>query len=148
MGDTRIPYTRALSFLKEENEINGELYLSSEKIENLRTRLDQLMKHQKPYLRHHYSLNDLAHDLKLPVYLTSAFINNILQQRFNDLINHYRIAYCLQLLQSQAKPELKVNKLPAACGYSNRNTFTNAFKKFTQRTPLSYISQLKKEVDK
>lgn len=147
MGDSRIPYTKALSFLKEEDEANGNLYLSKVKIESLRKRLDELMEQQKPFLRHHYSLNDLARDLELPPYLTSAFINNILQQRFNDLINYYRITYCLQLLTNHIKPELRVNKLPAACGYNNRNTFTNAFKKFTQRTPLSYISQLKKEAN-
>ena len=103
------------------------------------------MEEQKPFLRPHYSINDLAHDLGLPPYQVSAFVNQVLHQRYNDLINYYRITYCLRLLRTHAKPELKVNKLADSCGYSNRNTFISAFKKLTQRTPVAYLSQFKKE---
>jgi len=146
MEQEMTPYSKMLSFLKDDNSGVETLFLSTEKIEKLQKHLHQMMVEVKPFLKHHYSIQDLAHDLEMPAYQLSAFINMIMKQRFNDLINQYRIDYCLGLIKSGAVTDIKVHKLAADCGYSNRNTFITAFKKFTNQTPQAYLSNLKREV--
>jgi YesN/AraC family two-component response regulator len=145
MGSEKLPYSKMLSFLKEDELVEKDLYLSNGKIKDILSRINQLMEIQKPFLRPNYSLGDLANDLNMPSYQLSAFINHIMRQRFNDLINHYRINYCLNKLKQNAAEDIKVYKLSTDCGYNNRNTFISAFKKHTHLTPYEYISQIKKE---
>jgi AraC-like DNA-binding protein len=146
MEQEKTPYSKMLSFLKDDNTGVEKLILSTEKIEKLKQRLHQLMMASQPFLKHHYSILDLAHDLEMPAYQLSAFINMIMKQRFNDLINQYRITYCINQLKIGAVTDIKVHKLAAECGYSNRNTFITAFKKFTHQTPQAYLINLKREV--
>ena len=141
-----VPYSKMLAFLKEHDTENADQHLSNIKVNDLLRHLHHLMEAQKPFLESNYSLFLLAHDLSIAPYQLSAFINKILRQRFNDLINYYRISYCLELMSKSPKDHTKVQELSALCGYNNRNTFISAFKKFTNRTPSTYIRQLKKQV--
>ena len=145
MGPEKLPYSKMLAFLKEDELVERNLYLSNEKIEDILNRINHLMEKQKPFLRPNYSLGDLAGDLDMPSYQLSAFINHIMRQRFNDLINQYRISYCLEKLKQHSSEDIKVYKLSIDCGFNNRNTFISAFKKNTHFTPYEYINQLKKE---
>lgn len=132
-----------LSFLKDDSSTLVKLCLSKEKIENLQERIAQLMHKKKPFLHQHYSMANLARDLHIHPYQLSTFINQVMHQHYNDLINDYRINYCLDLLNNNINTKLRIFEIAAACGYSNRNTFTSAFKKVTKTTPNTYISQLK-----
>ena len=139
-----IPYIKMLSFLKERPSEDSGSVLSNIKLNDLLRHLHQLMEARRPFLSSNYSLMNLAHDLGIEPYQLSAFINKILGQRYNDLINYYRITYCLNLLQSNPHAYTKVHELAALCGYSNRNTFISAFKKHTKLTPSAYIKKLRK----
>lgn len=86
---------------------------------------------------------NLARDLNVQPYQLSAFLNQVMQQHYNDLINNYRIHYCLELLDKNIHTKLRIFKIAADCGFSNRNTFTSAFKKVTNITPNAYLNQLK-----
>jgi AraC-like DNA-binding protein len=145
MASEKLPYSKMLAFLKDDELVDKTLYLSNEKIEDILNRVHQLMEKQKPFLQSNYSLGDLAQDLDMPSYQLSAFINHIMRQRFNDLINQYRISYCLEQLKNNRTEDIKVYKLSTDCGFNNRNTFISAFKKHTRFTPFEYLNQLKKE---
>ncbi len=134
-----------LSFLKEEGKETSADNLSAVKTNELLSRIHKLMGERKPFLQPHYTLEDLARDLEIPAYQLSAFVNTIMQQRYNDLINNYRIAYCLEQLKNNESFMTRVHHLAAACGFGNRNTFISAFKKVTHQTPHAYLSQLKKQ---
>jgi AraC-like DNA-binding protein len=57
---------------------------------------------------------------------------------FIDLINQKRIQYCIQKLDSGDWKNFKVEAIAHECGFNNRNSFTNAFKKFKGVSPSEY----------
>lgn len=144
MESKMVPYSKMLAFLKERDAESDDPHLSNIKVNDLLRRLHYLMETKKPFLDSNYSLFLLAHDLDIAPYQLSAFINKILRQRFNDLINYYRISYCIDQMNHNPQEHTKVHELAALCGYNNRNTFISAFKKYANQTPSTYIRQLKK----
>ena len=142
MGE-KLPYNKKLFFLSEDEAGEEKLFLSEKKIEDIRTRIEVLIGQQKTFLKTHYTLARIAEDISIPYYQLSAFVNLILKQRYNDLINQYRINYCLELLRDKKNGIPKVHELANACGFGNRNTFINAFKKYVHTTPIEYLNQLK-----
>jgi AraC-like DNA-binding protein len=141
----KIPYNHILSFLAENNDQDEKSFLSNDKINQFKTRINKLMSEQKPFLKHRFTIRDLALELEIPSYQLSAFINTVMVQRFNHMINEFRISYCLEQLQFYFDGEIKIHKLSAACGFKNRNTFISAFKQFTKLTPSAYIHQLNRK---
>ncbi len=95
------------------------------------------------YLRPRYSIRDLSEETKIPVYKLSAYVNQCEGMNFNDYINRLRIGYCIELITSGSAEGLNLKGLAAECGFSNRNTFTIAFKKFAGYNPSEYV-KLKK----
>lgn len=142
--ENKLQYNKKLFFLNEDDSGEEKKYLSERKIEDIKTRLHHLIVEEKAFLKKHYSLVNIAHELSMPYYQLSAFVNIILKKRYNDLINQYRIDYCLELLKEMNSNLPKVHQLANACGFGNRNTFINAFKKYVHSTPTEFIKRLKK----
>ena len=97
------------------------------------------MLQQKPFLKPHYKLKDLAEDLQMPLHQLSAFLNKRLGMHFTDYLNQFRIKYCEDLIKNERSGRINMKDLVAKCGFHNRNTFTTAFKKFTGKTPSEYV---------
>lgn len=110
-------------------------------VDMLQYRLEQWMHEKKPFLRPGYTIKQLAEDLHTPAWQLSAHINHRMGMHFSDYINQYRIKYCEQLIQSGAAVKLSMNELGARCGFQNRTTFSNAFKKFTGQSFADYSSR-------
>jgi AraC-like DNA-binding protein len=117
--------------------------LSRSTIENIASRLENLMSSNAPYLRHRYSIHDLSAQLQVPSYQVSAFLNHHLGLSFNDYLNKHRIQYCIKKLQEHNRT-LTVEALAYECGFSNRNSFTSAFKRFAGSTPSEFMRLAKK----
>ena len=98
-----------------------------------------------PFLRHGYSLHDLSDEMNLPVYVLSAHINKYSGMNFNDYLNKFRIDYCTKLIDGEEGKLFKLETLASICGFSNRNSFTTAFKKFVGETPSSYVKARKEK---
>jgi AraC-like DNA-binding protein len=96
------------------------------------------MEDEKPFLRFGYSIGDLAKDLKIPSWQLSAFLNREMGINFNAFLNHYRVWHCEELIQKGLTGNEGLEILALQCGFSNRNTLTTAFKKFTGFTPSRY----------
>ncbi len=97
---------------------------------------------KKSYLKKGYSLRDLSKDANIHIYLLSAFINKKKGLRFNDFINQYRVDSCKELMKEGSALLVTLEALASMCGFSNRNTFISAFKKFTGITPSEYIRSI------
>jgi len=98
------------------------------------------MKENRPFLNSNYSLKELAIDLNIPTHQASAFINQATGKNFNDYLNHKRIEYCLDFIKEGKAENLNMNGISQQCGFNNRNTFANAFKKFTGKLPSEYLT--------
>lgn len=116
-----------------------QVQFSPEQSKNISLQLNVLMETQKPFLQLGYSLRDLARQMEIPAYQLSAFINMETGANFNELINKQRIRYCQEIIKSGEAEPLNLFGLGAKCGFSNRNTFTMAFKKFAGMTPSEFL---------
>jgi AraC-like DNA-binding protein len=97
------------------------------------------MEQQKPFLNQNYSIHDLSRDVEIPVYQLSPIINNYFQTNFNGWINKYRVNYFIQISEGDGKMGLTLDAIAKESGFTNRTTFTNAFKKEKGTTPGQFI---------
>lgn len=102
-------------------------------------RISELFKQDKAYLKHHLSLTELSAKINVSPHKLSAFINKELGMSFNEFVNIHRISYCITFLQNSEIKKVNLAELSSLCGFSNRNSFTTAFRKFTGTTPSEYI---------
>ena len=111
--------------------------------QSLNKTIIEFIQSEKPYLKAGYALHDLAKDLSVHPHQLSIFLNKEIGQSFSDMINQYRIKFCISQLEEGKMRNLKLEALASDCGFNNRNSFTSAFKRFTGQTPSQYISLLK-----
>jgi YesN/AraC family two-component response regulator len=111
--------------------------------EKIAERLSVQMVKEKAFLRQGYSIRDLAESTGIRLNRLSAFINQRMGCGFNDYLNKFRITHCLELIQAGRAELLTLQALAAECGFTNRNTFIVAFKKFTGHPPSLFIKKMK-----
>ena len=99
-----------------------------------------------PYLRQGYALQDLSNDLHVPAYQLSSLLNRYIGTSFNDYLNQHRIEYCMDRMKKGDGHVLTLEGLAYDCGFSNRNSFTTAFKKFAGVPPSEYLREIKSHV--
>jgi len=134
---------------KEEEELSKKTvqfekmpeYLPEEKIHLIRQKIEEVLSAQQPYLGKGYSIRDLSVVTGYQPYLLSSVINQAYGKRFTDFINYHRIAYACGLIDSGSAELLTLEALAEKCGFSNRNSFTSAFKRVTGKTPSAYLKQ-------
>ena len=122
----------------EKTKKGRALLLSNLKAAQIIQKMEELMRLRRPFLKSRYSIQNLAVELGVPAYQLSYLINRKMGLNFNDYMNRYRVQYCQQLMHNGAAGNLNLKGLANNCGFQNRNTFTNAFKKFTGQTPSFY----------
>lgn len=115
--------------------------LSRKQVQQLKTEVEKIFETEKPFLRHGYSLQDLANALSYPWYQVSALLNQEYGMHFNDFINKRRIDHATRIIKKNKDPNLNINTLADRCGFSNRNSFSAAFKKFTGFSPSEYLKK-------
>jgi AraC-like DNA-binding protein len=108
-------------------------------IAQLNLRMETLMRQEMPYLNPKYNLKELADSLAIQPYKLSAFINQVTRKNFSDYLNQWRIQYCMELIREKKITHLNLHGIALKCGFSNRNTFSTAFKKFTGETPSAFL---------
>jgi len=117
------------------------LLLSEEESRVIGQRLGDIFNREKVFLRPRYTLVQLSEDISVPLNKLSAYINEQFHMRFNDMINKYRIEYCLQALGKEQWREKKIASIARLSGFNNRNSFSAAFKKFIGMSPSEYFSK-------
>ena len=103
----------------------------------LKRRLLQIMKQQKPYLDSEIRLDTIAELLDISRHHASQIINQHFSVHFYDFINKYRIQDAEQLLRDP-KSRLSVTDVAYQTGFNNRISFYKAFKKYMGMTPSEY----------
>src|SRR5690606_8808590 len=102
---------------------------------DLHENIAALMEQQKIFLKHRYAMADMAHDLGVPPHQLSHQLNSLLKISFNDLMNEYRVKHCLERIRNENIERITLEALALECGFNNRNSFTQAVKKVTGKTP-------------
>jgi AraC-like DNA-binding protein len=128
---------------KVKTELPHHILLTQERITQIGTIIKEHLETKKPFLQHGYSLKMLSDETHVPLHHLSAFINQYYKMNFNDLINAYRILTCVEKLLRKEWKHKKLEAIANECGFSNRNTFTTAFKKVTELNPSEFLMNIK-----
>lgn len=117
-----------------------QLQLGQQEVLEIDRRLHDFIDREKAFLRRKYTLTQLSLDVSIPLNKLSAFINEKYHMHYNDMINKYRIEYCLHAFGKAEWQAMKIEGIAKASGFSNRNTFTSAFKKWLGMSPSEYFA--------
>jgi AraC-like DNA-binding protein len=133
-------------FIKnEQQEVDENLekhVLNMEKVEELSEKINVSLKEDRVFLIKGYSLSELSKDTGIPSYLLTIFINKYLNCSFSDLINSERVEESIKMIEEGYLEQKTFEGIADSCGFNNRNSFINSFKKFKGMTPSQYKNQL------
>jgi len=108
---------------------NEQLYLK---------KITQYMQTQKPFLNGDYSIGMLSQGIAIPVHHCSYIINYVVGSTFRDWINSYRINHFIAEYPSKSQSSTTIS-IALDCGFNNKITFYNAFKKQKGVSPTDYF---------
>lgn len=86
-------------------------------------------------------VSDIAREAQLSVRKTSYIINRYFGGNINTVINRYRVGYAKTLIAEGYLENHSLSGLYKECGYKNKVTFFNAFKRETGMTPSEFRAQ-------
>jgi AraC-like DNA-binding protein len=139
-GLDREQYEKQQVVRKSKSELLEQL--SSKKITEIKERLDTVLHQDKKFLQQGYAISDLSKDTGIPSYLLTLYINNVLSTSFPELINKERVEECCKMMESGNYAHFATEGFAQLCGFSNRNSFTLAFKKYKGVTPAVFLKSL------
>jgi len=112
--------------------------LSASQLEEIKSKLLELMEQDKLYLTPDLTLPMLAEQLGASVNHVSQVINAGFGTSFFDFVNNYRIREATRLLDAATDAAPTVLAVALDVGFNSTSTFYVAFKKVTGRTPAQY----------
>ncbi|MBN1541386.1 AraC family transcriptional regulator [candidate division KSB1 bacterium] len=71
----------------------------------------------------------------------TLYFREIRKQSFNDFRNQWGVEHAKRLIQEGKASELTLEGIGLSSGFSSRNTFFNALKKFEGVSPVIFVSQ-------
>lgn len=124
--------------MEVETDAARKSLLSPNDLEKLKTKLQNLMATEKPFLDSQLTLAALAKRLNINTTVLSYTINNGFGVNFNDFVNQFRIAEVKNKLTSGAAENLNLLGIAFDSGFNSKATFNRAFKKFTGVSPKDF----------
>jgi AraC-like DNA-binding protein len=112
------------------------------KLEDIKRVIDQGLDNDHLFLKPGLTIHEFSKDIGIPMYQISKCIAHYTDLGFIDLINQKRIQYCTQKLDAGKWKNFTIEAIAHECGFNNRNSFTNAFKKFKEVYPSDYKAGL------
>jgi AraC-like DNA-binding protein len=119
--------------------------LSDEQLEEIKRRLEMLMRGEKAFLRPDLTLPTLAQAAGCSVNHLSQVINSGLGVSFFDYLNRHRIEYAKNLLGNYAGHNNAILNVAFAVGFNSNSAFYAAFKKCIGQTPAQYRREQSKK---
>ncbi len=114
-----------------------------QKMEKAILKMDAFLEEKKNFLIEGYSVHNFSKDISIPAYQISKILGTLKGFGFVDYINQKRIKYCIDKLEEGEWSTFTLEAIASECGFSNRNTFTQAFIKFQGYKPSMYRRRLK-----
>lgn len=108
------------------------------KIEDLASRLRNLMETERIYTEPELSIAKLGQRLNVKPYLISHALNLSLKKSFPEFVNEYRIREAERMLSSGRFHHYTIEAIAFDCGFSTPSAFYVAFKKYMGLTPSEY----------
>lgn len=108
----------------------------------LYNRVVELMTQEKAFKNTDTTLKSLSHQLKVSTQVLSMVVNKKSNTNFNGFINAYRIDEAISIFKDSKYDHHTIASVAFDVGFNSISSFNTAFKKQTQKTPLSYRKAL------
>lgn len=99
------------------------------KLEEIASAIKQEMEENQLYKNPELSINLLADTLSIKPYLISKCLNEILDKKFNDFINEYRVNEVKKLIQDPNNEKYTLLGLAYSAGFNSKSSFNRAVNK-------------------
>ena len=119
--------------------------LTKEQALNIIQTLKELMETKQHYLSKKCTLHYLAEHSGIPRHRISEAINNFSDDNFSDFVNRYRVEHACRLLKDNSPKRKNIEVIGEECGFQNRMSFYNAFKKIYGISPSEYQERVNRE---
>jgi len=117
---------------------------SDAQVDTLYDEVVTLMTDQKAFKKADLTLKSLSDELKVSTQVLSMVINQKSETNFNGFINAYRIEESINLFQDPQFDNRTIASIAFDVGFNSISSFNTAFKKHTEKTPLTYRKALSK----
>ena len=97
----------------------------------------------KPYLDPGFNQIMMSVAIGLPMHHLSYYFNHVINQKFTNWRNNFRVRYAKELIESGKAELFSLDSIGKDCGFSNYTTFIKAFKQQMKVTPGDYIRPIK-----
>jgi AraC-like DNA-binding protein len=110
--------------------------------ENIIRVIVSLMEDGKIYKDRGLTLASLAQQVPANAHAVSQVINEMMNQSYADLVNHYRIAAFVKRVADPDFKKYSITGIASDIGYNSKSAFNSAFKKIHNETPTEYIKRV------
>jgi AraC-like DNA-binding protein len=125
---------------KEAANVNQQYIIPESEKKEILELIDKIFSEKKIYKDPNLKLELFAKKIHVSARKLSIVINEITENSFSYLLNHYRIEEAKKLLESSSDA-ISIEKIYLNTGFNSRSTFNRVFKSFTGVTPKEYISE-------
>lgn len=126
--------------LEEVKRKYSRVNTNEDEQQRLLARLEEYMRHDKPYLSQEVKLSDIASHLDISTVKLSQLFNVYLQRNYYDFMNHYRLEEFKRRIDDKRYAHYTLLALAEECGFK-RSSFFATFKKVEGITPTEYVKR-------
>lgn len=110
-------------------------------MDELKSKILDIIVMQKKYKDKDYSAKKLAEDLGTNTRYISAVVNVQFHTNYTSFVNKFRIEEAMTLMVDKRYQELTMEEVSDLVGFANRQSFYASFFKFMNMTPREYRLQ-------
>ncbi|SHG12497.1 helix-turn-helix domain-containing protein [Chryseobacterium vrystaatense] len=134
-------FRRIDSTLQPTKDFAETLETENKTDETKKNQIEQLrnfMVEKEPFLNPSLTIQELAHQVGIPVRELSVLINHHINQHFFDFVNEYRVKKAMMILKDSTKKDITVLEILYEVGFNSKSSFHTSFKKYTNQTPTAF----------
>ncbi len=144
IGMAVITYWMGIEGFNRRNQMafKAKSTLSESELKQLQaiaTKLDKVMSQDLLYKNSGLTLGILAKAIEHKPYLVTKTLNVVVQKKFSDYVNTFRIEEVKNLLQDPKNKQYTLLSLAFEAGFNSKASFNRAVKKITGKPPSSLI---------
>jgi AraC-like DNA-binding protein len=112
--------------------------LTSENKILLKSKLEQYIKTEKPYLNAEFDLSQLSAATQIPTHHLSQLFSEVFKLKFFDYCNKCRIEEVIKLLSDRHNMNKTILEIMYCAGFNSKSVFNASFKRYMGMTPREY----------
>ena len=108
----------------------------------IQKKVDSCVRKQRPFLNPKCTIAHISTHTQIPIHHLAYFFKNEKKRHFHDCCNEWRVNHAKKLMDKGMANKHTIEALGIESGFSSKNSFFTAFKKFEGITPGAYAAKL------